>query len=168
MGAVQAERRNELKIVCERVNADDGRAFVGKLLDNVPAALIILLPLMALLLKILYPLSKRYYVEHLLFVVHFHAFIFLILTLQILFGRLTSVLSLSDAFAAITGFAVAIYIFVYFYKAMRPRLRTGSLPDDDQVPGARYGLYGGAFGHFRAGCPVRRLLDLSSLCRNAA
>jgi hypothetical protein len=108
-----------LKIVCERVNADDGRAFVGKLLDNVPAALIILLPLMALLLKILYPLSKRYYVEHLLFVVHFHAFIFLILTLQILFGRLTSLLSLSEAFAAITGFAVAVYIFVYFYKAMR-------------------------------------------------
>ena len=59
-----------LQAVCKRVIADDGRAFLKKLLDNVPAALFVLLPLMAFVLKILYPLSKRYYVEHLLFVVH--------------------------------------------------------------------------------------------------
>ena len=44
-------------------------------------------PRQALVLKLLYPLSKRYYVEHLLFVIHFHAFVFLILTLQVLFAR---------------------------------------------------------------------------------
>ena len=49
-------------------------------------ALIVLLPLMALVFKGLYPLSRRYFVEHLLFFVHFHAFFFLILTLQILFA----------------------------------------------------------------------------------
>ena len=108
-----------LQVVCERVTADDGRNFFAKLLDNVPAALIILLPLMAFLLKVLYPLSKRYYVEHLLFVVHFHAFIFLILMLQILFGRLMALLSLPEALAAITGIAISVYIPVYLYKAMR-------------------------------------------------
>ena len=108
-----------LKIVCERVTADDGRAFIGKLLDNVPAALFILLPLMALILKLLYPLSKRYYVEHLLFVVHFHAFVFLILSLQILFGRIGAFTGLPDAFAAITTFAVSLYIPIYLYKAIR-------------------------------------------------
>ena len=108
-----------LKVVCERVTADDGRNFVARLLDNVPAALIILLPLMAFLLKVLYPLSKRYYVEHLLFVVHFHAFMFLILTLQIIFGRFMALVRLPDAFAAITGIAISIYIPVYLYKAMR-------------------------------------------------
>ena len=108
-----------LQVVCERVIADDGKAFLGKLLDNVPAALFILLPLMALILKILYPLSKRYYVEHLLFVIHFHAFVFLILTLQILFGRLTTLASLPDAVSGIAVFAVSLYIPVYFYKSMR-------------------------------------------------
>lgn len=108
-----------LKAVCERVIADDGKAFLGKLLDNVPAALFILLPLMALILKVLYPLSKRYYVEHLLFVVHFHAFVFLILTLQILFNRLTTLVGLPDAVIGTTIFAVSLYIPVYFYKGMR-------------------------------------------------
>jgi len=108
-----------LRATCERVVADDGKAFAGKLLDNVPAALIALLPLMALILKVLYPLSKRYYVEHVLFVVHFHAFVFLILTLQIIFSRLTSVLTLSDTISTVTTVAVTLYIPIYVFKAMR-------------------------------------------------
>jgi hypothetical protein len=108
-----------LKLVCERVTADDGRAFFGKLLDNVPIGLFILLPLMALILKVLYPLSKRYYVEHLLFVVHFHAFVFLILSLQILFGRLVSLASLPEALSDLSTFAVFLYLPVYLYKGMR-------------------------------------------------
>lgn len=108
-----------LKVMCERVVADEGQAWGSKLLDNVPAALIALLPLMALVLKALYPLSKRYYVEHVLFVVHYHAFIFLILSLQILFVRLTSLLSLPNGVPIITTVAVSLYIPVYLYKAMR-------------------------------------------------
>lgn len=84
-------------VACENVAADDGEAFGGKLLDNVPAALIALLPLIALVLKMLYPLSKRYYVEHVLFVVHFHAFIFLILSLHILFSQLIALVIASDS-----------------------------------------------------------------------
>ena len=108
-----------VQVVCERVTADDGSAFFSKLLDNVPVGLFILLPLMALVLKMLYPLSKRYYVEHLLFVVHFHAFVFLILTLQILFGRTVTVAGLPGNLAEVTTFAVSLYIPVYLYKGMR-------------------------------------------------
>jgi hypothetical protein len=108
-----------LQSVCERVSADDGDAFLSKLLDNVPTALFVLLPLMALILKVLYPLSKRYYVEHLLFVVHFHAFVFLILTLQILFVRMMSLAALPEAISAISVFLVSLYIPVYLYKSMR-------------------------------------------------
>lgn len=108
-----------LKAVCERVTADDGRTFVSRLLDNVPAALFILLPLMALVLKLLYPLSRRYYVEHLLFVVHFHAFVFLILTLQVLFSRVAALVSVPEALAAISGIVVFFYVPIYLYKGMR-------------------------------------------------
>ena len=108
-----------LKVMCDRVIADDGRAFLNKLLDNVPAALFILLPLMALVLKILYPLSKRYYVEHLLFVVHYHAFVFLILSLQVLFSRLGTVLGVFEPLIDVIVFAVSFYVPVYLYKAQR-------------------------------------------------
>jgi hypothetical protein len=111
--------KNRLRHVCEKIQANSGRDFFRKLLDNVPAALFFLLPLMALILKILYPLSKRYYVEHLLFVVHFHAFFFLILTLQVLFSRLSPVASIPNAATEVTVVAVSLYIPVYLYKAMR-------------------------------------------------
>jgi hypothetical protein len=108
-----------LTVMCERVVADDGKAWGSKLVDSIPAALIALLPLMALVLKALYPLSKRYYVEHVLFVVHYHAFFFLILSLQILFSRLVSVLGLSGFLSGVTTAAVSVYIPIYLAMAMR-------------------------------------------------
>lgn len=108
-----------LQEICERITADDGRAFIGELTDNIPASLFILLPLMALVLKILYPLSKRYYVEHLLFVLHYHAFLFLALTLEVLFARLAGLVHLPGWVSGLAGWAVAIYIPVYLFKALR-------------------------------------------------
>jgi len=74
---------------------------------------------MAVVLKLLYPLSRRYYVEHLLFVVHFHAFFFLILTLQVLWGRLVAVSPLSEAFGVLPIVASSLYVPVYLHKSMR-------------------------------------------------
>ena len=108
-----------LQRICERTQIDGGKAFLDKLLDNVPAALIILLPLMALVLKALYPLSKRYYVEHLLFFVHFHAFFFLILSLQILFMRLSALLQIPETIAIITVVIASFYVPAYLFVAMR-------------------------------------------------
>jgi len=108
-----------LKTVCERVTADGGKSFIDLLLDNIPVALIVLLPLMALVLKVLYPLSRRYFVEHLLFFVHYHAFFFLILTLQILFARVAALLPFPEAIAVLAIVAASLYIPVYLYMAMR-------------------------------------------------
>ncbi|MEM1173580.1 MAG: DUF3667 domain-containing protein [Pseudomonadota bacterium] len=105
--------------ICRNTQADDGASFVDKLVDSIPAALIILLPLMALALQILYPLSRRYYVEHLLFFVHFHAFFFLILSLQILWARLIAALGLNEAIGVLPIVASSFYIPVYLFKAMR-------------------------------------------------
>jgi hypothetical protein len=104
---------------CERITADRGRAFLRQLLDNVPAALFVLLPLMAFVLKILYPLSKRYYVEHLLFVLHYHAFFFLVMTVEILFSRLAALLSVPATVGNVVRFGVSLYVPVYLYKSMR-------------------------------------------------
>ncbi len=114
-----------LKRICEKTQIDGGKAFVDKLLDNIPAALIVLLPLMAFVLKALYPLSKRYYVEHLLFFVHFHAFFFLILTLQILLLRLSTMLGIPEAVPIVTVVVTSFYVPVYLFKSMRRVYRQG-------------------------------------------
>jgi len=108
-----------LEAVCEKVGADNGKALLAKLADNVPAALFFLLPLMAFVLKLLYPLSKRFYVEHLLFVVHYHAFFFLILILQMLYVGFGHWLRFPNWMVVVPLFATSLYIPVYLYKAMR-------------------------------------------------
>ncbi|MCH9693998.1 MAG: DUF4286 family protein [Gammaproteobacteria bacterium] len=108
-----------VRSICERNKARGVENFSGAIVDNIPIALIVLLPLMALVLKLLYPLSRRYFVEHLLFFIHFHAFFFLILILQILFARIVGWVSLDGAISTIILVATSFYIPVYLYKAMR-------------------------------------------------
>ena len=105
--------------ICEQIRKDNGRQFLRNVLDNIPIALIVLLPIMAFVLKALYPLSRRYYVEHLLFFVHFHAFMFLILTLQILIGRLNAILPTPEAIRTLLVVAASFYVPVYLFVAMR-------------------------------------------------
>jgi hypothetical protein len=105
--------------ICEEMKKDNGRQFIQNLYDNIPIALIVLLPIMAFVLKALYPLSRRYYVEHLLFFVHFHAFMFLILTLQILVGRINSALPTPEAIGILVIVAASFYVPVYLFVAMR-------------------------------------------------
>jgi len=112
-----------VKQICLDNKARGRENFADAILDNIPVALIVLLPIMALVLKLLYPLSRRYFVEHLLFFVHFHAFFFLILMLQVLFAQITGMLgpedgaidSISTLILVVTSF----YIPIYLYKAMR-------------------------------------------------
>jgi hypothetical protein len=112
-----------LKQICERNKARGNDSIADAILDNIPIALIVLLPIMAMVLKVLYPLSRRYFVEHLLFFVHFHAFFFLILILQILFARFAGLLgpedSAIDSISTLILVATSFYIPVYLYKAMR-------------------------------------------------
>ncbi len=108
-----------MKRICEQTKLDNGRQVIENLVDNIPAALIVLLPVMALVLKALYPLSRRYYVEHLLFFVHFHAFFFLILTLQILFARLAELLHVPENISVVTLVVASLYIPVHLFISMR-------------------------------------------------
>lgn len=53
--------------------------FVSALLGDIPKMMFFLLPLFAVSLKLLYLRTKRLYVEHLVFLLHVHAFAFLLL-----------------------------------------------------------------------------------------
>jgi len=111
--------KERLEATCERIGADQGKTLGNLVLDNIPIALIVLMPIMALVMKSLYPLSRRYFVEHLLFFLHFHSFFFLILTLQILFHRFGSLISLPDVATILPIVAASFYIPVYLYKGLR-------------------------------------------------
>lgn len=111
--------KERLQRTCERIGADDGKTLLELVLDNIPVALIVLLPFMALVLKGLYPLSRRYFVEHLLFFVHFHSFFFLMLILEIMYSRIGGLINLPEAMIVLVLVAASFYVPVYLYKAMR-------------------------------------------------
>src|SRR5690606_8811361 len=57
---------------------------VDKIMDVLPIAVFIMLPLVALLLKFWYLFSGHYYIEHLIHALHNHAFLFVAFILMIL------------------------------------------------------------------------------------
>jgi hypothetical protein len=59
---------------CNKVTADSGQSLERAAVDNIPIMMVIFIPVLALTMKLMYPFSRRFYVEHLIFFLHYHAF----------------------------------------------------------------------------------------------
>ncbi len=122
LGWEPLERPETVQLIkerCRRIVAAGSRAFLQRMGDNLPTMIFLFLPLIALVQKILYVGSRRYYVEHLLFFVHFHSFFFLALTIAVLLGRLASVSPVPGWTTTLAIVGISFYIPVYLFKAMR-------------------------------------------------
>jgi hypothetical protein len=115
-------------------------AFLGV----VPTVLIVLLPLFALLLKVLYLFKRRLYMEHMVVALHSHAFLCLVLLLQSLLALLEGALTASGGFAAgvfdwVEG-ALWIWVPVYLLLMQKRVYGQGWI-----ATGFKFGLVGVAY-----------------------
>jgi ABC-type multidrug transport system fused ATPase/permease subunit len=105
---------------CRKIVIDGGRGVVEALYHNIPRGLIVLLPLLALVMRIMY--LRRYYVEHLLFFIHNHAFTFVFLIIYTLLLRLLTLrwfeAGVSGTLVAIMTAAMILLVPYYTYRAM--------------------------------------------------
>lgn len=101
-----------LKPACNDIVNNGGRRIGTALQHNLPRMLFLLLPLIALCMSLLYWHPRRYYVEHVLLLVHNHAFVFSALILNALLGLLPYLGGLASG-----GFL--IYGLWYLYASMR-------------------------------------------------
>lgn len=112
----------KLRAQVRRAKADP-RAFVNaaitSLLNNVPKMMFFFLPLVALMLKLLYLPSGRYYLEHLVFSLHYHAFFFLALILLITAGQLGEHYAFLSTPVHIFETVLWLYMPYYLFRAMR-------------------------------------------------
>jgi len=109
-----ANRKSVLRW-CKRFE-ERGVGAVGEgIAHNIPRAMFVFLPLLALCMRLMYWRPKRYYVEHLLFMVHNHAFVFLTLALVMLIGMIPHV----GDYAWPLYWATFFYMAWYIYRAMR-------------------------------------------------
>ena len=88
----------------------DGKGYTNFLVGQSIWALMLTIPILALFMKLLYLRQKRYYVEHLIFGFHFHAFLFIITGLIVLIGEVISEFLLG---------LLIFFIFAYLFLAMK-------------------------------------------------
>jgi len=108
-----------LRQACERNVALGGAPVRAAFVANIPKMMFVFLPLIALVMLLLYWRPRRYYVEHLVFFLHTHAAMFLILLLlRPLFWAVT----VPPGLGTIGGFlklSACLYAVWYMYRAMR-------------------------------------------------
>jgi hypothetical protein len=74
-----AEDRASHNVLKLKDDPDYRQLFIERGVGNLPVMMFLLLPVFALLLKVLYVRSGRYYVEHLIYSLHLHCQVFLVL-----------------------------------------------------------------------------------------
>jgi len=112
-GPARSFVRSLMEHGCRKI-VGDGRSVSETFLHNLPRGMFILLPALALVMKALYRRPRHYYVEHLLFFLHNHAFGFLVFALLILItGFLPPVIGKWPTFI------VWLYIPYYFFVSLR-------------------------------------------------
>ena len=100
---------------CTQTAEDRGRTLGAAVVHNIPRAMFVFLPLLAMIMMLLYWRPRRYYVEHLLFLVHNHAFVFLALTIV----SLLKLIPVVGSHLGVLEFAVWLYIIWYIFRGMR-------------------------------------------------
>jgi Protein of unknown function (DUF3667) len=104
---------------CVQAAQDHGRSLAQSFLHNLPRAMFLFLPLLAGVMMLLYWHPRHYYVEHLLFCLHNHAFAFLVLMIA---GLLSALLRFA---ASLIGWVTALYVLWYLYRSMRVMYEQG-------------------------------------------
>jgi hypothetical protein len=108
-----------IRATCHKIVDDRGASLAGALMENIPVMMFIFLPFMAGVMKLVYLLSGRYYVEHLLFLVHYHSFFYLLTTATLVTGWLGGRWIMPEWPGALMTVVALVYPPIYLYKAMR-------------------------------------------------
>ena len=107
----------------EQIN-ENPNLIIDKVFDILPATMFLLLPLVAMIFKFWYLFAKRFYVEHLIFSLHNHAFVFVSLILILLANVSSTLLEKNGYATAQAGIewlvvAISIWIPVYLLISLR-------------------------------------------------
>jgi len=109
---------------CEQAHVDGGRELSRALWEAIPKAFFLLVPVFALLTRILFAREGRFYVEHLVFITYLHSGLFLAGTLIALASLLigfapTSMTHLAGVTQVTLSCVLVLYGCVYIVRAVR-------------------------------------------------
>ncbi|MEM9673079.1 MAG: DUF3667 domain-containing protein [Cyclobacteriaceae bacterium] len=100
-----------------RVAQNDLDVFAGFVLQNMPIMMFMLIPLFALLLKLLYIRREKLYVQHLVHALHLHAFVlFLFSLLLLLFLAFNISDPVGNWLITVASWAIVVYVYFSFWR----------------------------------------------------
>ncbi len=111
MGRYMTYKGMELNDKFKNDNRAINQAFLEVFLTNLPKMVFLLMPLFALLLKLLYIRKDFFYSEHLIFTVFFYDFLYLV-------GSIMLLVNLVDWLEWLDLVAL-VWLLIYLYKSMR-------------------------------------------------
>ncbi|MCB0626448.1 MAG: DUF3667 domain-containing protein [Saprospiraceae bacterium] len=94
--------------------------FMSYLLGKISWMILLMMPFLALVLKLLYIRRGYYYVEHLIFSFHTHSFVFLIGSIGLLVGHWAN-----EGFSDIAGLVIVVACIVYLWLSLKRVYRQG-------------------------------------------
>ena len=109
----------------------DPEPLIDSFFEALPYMMFIILPIFALFLKLFYAFSKRFYTEHLIFLLHNHSFIYLVLMLQVVLdffvvklnpmqsGLAQTASSIMSLVSTISSYWIVIYVFIAMKRFYR-------------------------------------------------
>jgi len=112
--------KERAQAVCiDAYDVDGRKRLVRRFVESIPTGLFMLLPLIALALLLLHLFSSRRYVDHLVFVLHFHTACFVLFSMEFIVSGVIQTTALPEAAAALLGLVTVTYIPVYLFRALR-------------------------------------------------
>ena len=118
--------QNSMRQSCVRSKQDNGESIEHAFLATIPKTMFVFVPIIALVMLILYRRPRRYYVEHLVFFLHTHAAVFLLLLIQAALGWI-AVRAAWSTFGGWVTAIVSLYGVWYVFRAMRVYYGQGRL-----------------------------------------
>lgn len=114
-------------------NKSNPGVILEKVIELLPYMMFVLLPLFALVLKLAYVFKKRYYIEHVIFLLHNHCFLYVFLMIDIGLSAIIDQLKgssfpLADVLKTLLDWVAnlfAMWVFVYIVWAMKRFYRQG-------------------------------------------
>jgi hypothetical protein len=111
--------QERLRGACRRQIGDNGKSAAHAFGSYAPKMMFVFLPLMALIMVPLYRHPRRFYVEHLVFFLHTHAALFLVMIGDLLLSMATRGLPHLAPLSSLGDLAAVCYALWFVYRAMR-------------------------------------------------
>ncbi len=104
-----------------KIGRNDLGIFLQSTINNIPIMMILLLPIMAFFLKIIYIRSKKLYIEHLVFAFHIQSFVYLVFSLFLILFYLFNYKN-SEYFIIWLGIILTIYVIAMFRNVYKQNM----------------------------------------------